>query len=213
MSGPPLRYSLLVLAAAAGFLASLLLIRGGFLSAPGAEPVPGALWPHPKPLSPFVLADHTGQAFDLERLRGRWSFLFFGYTHCPDICPGTLTTLSAVRSELEGSERGQAPAQFVFVSVDPERDTPERLSSYVRHFHPDFLGVTGAPHALEGLTRPLGIVHYRGPADASGGYLVDHSAAVLLVDPQARLAAVFSAPHQPRDLAERFRRVRALTEG
>lgn len=208
-----LRIVLLALVATAlGVLASLLVLRDGRLG-PEGPPVPGALWPNPKPLAPFRLADQDGREFGLERLRGRWSFLFFGYTFCPDVCPGTLTALSATRALLDRPDGAGADTQYVFVSVDPARDTPERLREYVRYFHPDFLGVTGQPADLEGLTRQLGVVHFKGPEDPQGGYLVDHSAAVLVIDPQARLIGVLSPPHAPADMAERFRRIRDLVEG
>jgi protein SCO1/2 len=191
---------------AAAFVASKLM---------EAQPpdIQGLLWPNPKEVQPFALADQRGEPFTLEQLKSRWSFLFFGYTYCPDVCPTTLAMLDKVSREL-----GQAPTsirdvQFVFVSVDPERDTPELLGKYVAYFNPNFLGVTGPDDALNALTRQLGIYAERGPPDANGDYLVGHGTAVLLIDPAGRLLGVFQAPYDPLDIAERFRLMRRFVEG
>lgn len=170
--------------------------------------IQGLLWPNPKAVQPFALADHRGAPFTLEELKGRWSFLFFGYTHCPDVCPTTLAMLDKVFRELGQEPTSNRDVQFVFVSVDPERDTPELLGKYVGYFNPEFLGVTGAAEALTPLTRALGIYAEREPPDANGNYLVSHGAAVLLIDPAGRLLGVFQAPHDPLDIAERFRQMR-----
>lgn len=173
--------------------------------------IQGLLWPHPKQVAPFELIDHHGEAFDLERLKGRWSFMFFGYTHCPDVCPMTMDTLKRVAGRLEGREAG-ADTQVVFVSVDPARDTPEHLKDYVEYFHPDFVGATGTTEELMAMTRQLGIVYDLNDDDGGNDYLVDHSAAVLLTDPEARLVGVFSAPHRAEDIAARFEAMRGFLD-
>jgi protein SCO1/2 len=164
----------------------------------------------PRLLPSFALTDHEGQPFDESRLEGHWSFLYFGYTFCPDVCPITLVNLRDVRELLEA--RGGAHAldgvQFVFVSVDPERDTPERLAEFVPYFHADFIGVTGAANELERLTAALGIHHAKAEGGSERDYLVDHSTAVMLIDPQRRLHAVFSRPHDPDAIAAAFLKIR-----
>ena len=175
--------------------------------------IQGLLWPDPKVVQPFALADHRGEPFTLKQLKGRWSFLFFGYTHCPDVCPTTLAMLDNVSQELGQEPTSSRDVQVVFVSVDPERDTPEHLGKYVGYFNPEFLGVTGVDEALTLLTRQLGIYTAREPPDASGDYLVGHGAAVLLIDPVGRLLGVFQAPHDAPDIAERFRQMRRFVEG
>ena len=95
--------------------------------------------------------DFRGEPFGPDRLKGRWSFLFFGFTHCPDVCPTTLSVLAKVSRELEPDNGRGDGAQFVFVSVDPARDTPARLGEYVAYFDPDFLGVSGPDSALQPL--------------------------------------------------------------
>jgi len=177
--------------------------------APGIQ---GLLWPNPIVVQPFVLADQRGAPFTVEQLKGRWSFLFFGYTHCPDVCPTTLKILDRVSRELAPDPALSRDVQFVFVSVDPERDTLELLGKYVGYFNADFLAVTGADDALIPLTRQLGIYTDREQPDSDGNYLVAHSSAVLLIGPQGRFLGVFQAPHQPLDIAERFRQMRRFVE-
>jgi protein SCO1/2 len=153
--------------------------------------------PEARDIPSFTLIDQNGAPFGPPRLAGRWSLLFFGFTHCPDICPGTLFDLARVTRGLR--EAGDAVAervQVVFVSVDPERDDPARLRDYVAYFDPDFTAVTGPHEQLEPLTRTLGIAYRIEPHDAGAErYEVDHSASVLLIDPAGRLHGVFPAPH------------------
>lgn len=185
-------------------------------NAPAPAGVEGLLWPNPKSVAAFTLTDQAGQAFDLERLRGKWSFLFFGYTHCPDICPITLGVLKSVADRLASEGRYAADSQMVFVSVDPARDTPEVLREYVGFFGPGFVGATGTDAQLTTFTRDLGVLYMRvGEGDgavAGTNYLVDHSAAVLLVDPQGRLVGVFPAPQTVDGVAQRYAAIRAFLE-
>lgn len=177
--------------------------RGGSPEGIGATYLPGG-----KPLPAFELTDHTGEPLSLEDLKGQWTFLFFGYTFCPDVCPTTLAAMNQAwqRWEEDGLTRN---AEVLFISVDPERDSPERLAQYVPYFNPAFLGATGPDEQLQRLTRSLGIAYARHEEDGEN-YLVDHSAAVLLVNPEGELQAVFRAPHRPPQLAEDFRRIRAF---
>jgi protein SCO1/2 len=164
----------------------------------------------PLPVGDFALTDHEGRAFDGSRLEGHWSFLFFGYTSCPAVCPMTLGSFSDVQKLIAGApDAGDAaPAQFVFVSVDPERDTTERLGTFVPYFHPDFVGATGSPEALEPLTDVLGIYHAKVAGESERDYLVDHTTSVMLIDPQRRLHAIFPAPHDPGAVAAAFEKIR-----
>jgi protein SCO1 len=153
--------------------------------------------PEHRPLPEFSLTDHRGRPFDAERLRGRTSLLFFGFTHCPDICPATLTQLAAARRQL-AAESGNAGAelpQIVLVSVDPERDTPESLQAYVEYFGEGITGVTGSAGEIRALSEPLGVYFEKNPLEG-GDYTVNHSTAVLVIGPDATLRALFSAPHE-----------------
>ena len=180
-----------------------------FTVEPGPAPLDLAvrsatLLPQPKPLAPFSLTDQDGRQLSLDDLRGRWTFVSFGYTSCPDICPTTMATFDALDREIN-PEGGQPEARFLLVSVDPERDTPERLAQYVRWFNPGFLGATGDHEQLRALSKQLGVMYARAEQqDTAMGYLVDHSGAILLLDPEGRLAAIFSAPHQVPAMAADF---------
>jgi protein SCO1/2 len=152
----------------------------------------------PEPLPAFSLAGHDGKPFDNAALRGRWTFLFFGFTHCPDVCPTTLAVFAEAFPKLEGN------ARFVLVSVDPERDTPEALAKYLAAFHPAFLGATGD---IAALAESLGVVYAKVPGPAPGSYSVDHSSSVLLVDPQGRFYGVLAAPHVAANIVQALPRM------
>jgi len=174
-------------------------------------PVAGLVWPKPKTVPAFQLTDHNNQAFNLQRLQDKWTVLFFGYTQCPDICPITLTVLQGMKQHLQQYSEILNNTQFVFVSVDPGRDTLEKLKGYVTYFDPSFLGVTGKELELSELTRHLGIIYIKVPQ--AGGhnaehYLIDHSSAILLIDPQGHMVGVFSAPHEAKALAEHYLEMR-----
>jgi len=156
---------------------------------PALELTAGTALPEPRKIDPFALVDQQGQTFDAAALEGRWTVLFTGFTHCPDICPTTLATLAELDERL-----GPAAPRFLFVSVDPERDTPERIAAYLEHFDPDLVGATGTRDAIESFTRGLGLAQVRNPG-VRGEYTVDHSAALVLIDPRARLAGYFQPPY------------------
>lgn len=172
----------------------------------------GTLLSEPRPLADFALTDQSGQPFSLANLRGGWTFLAIGYTHCPDVCPMTLATFDAIDRQIAQSGDLPAPAprgglrpRFLFVSVDPERDTPERLAQYVRYFNPAFLGATGEEAQLRAFVAQLGLLFARVEGqDTAMGYLMDHSASILLVDPQGRLTAIFGSPHDAAGIASDF---------
>jgi protein SCO1/2 len=164
------------------------------------------LFAEPRPLPAFALVDDSGQPFGAERLRGHWNFLFFGFLNCPDICPTTLATLAAAKAELASLPAGERPA-VLFVSVDPGRDTPALIGRYVAHFDATFTGATGSRKAIDALAAGLGVAVIIGPVAADGSYTVDHSAAIFLVDPEARIAALFGTPHDSGAIARDFRRI------
>ena len=164
------------------------------------------VFPKAKEVTAFILEDHHGMEFTKEDLQGHWSFLFFGYTHCPDICPTTLALLSQV----DGILKKEAPSvipKTIFISVDPKRDTRTALADYVAYFNPNFLGVSGDLHQLRHLTRQLGLVF--GPEDGGDAenYEVYHSARIMLIDPQARLRALLSPPHVAKTIAEHYKEI------
>lgn len=197
-----------------GIVAVAALVAGVLVSyVTSRQQVPeidGLLWPKSKALGSFTLADQHGQPFTLDRLKGRWTLLFFGYTHCPDVCPITLSVLKNANARMADAGAEGDPVQVVFVSVDPQRDTLEHMGAYVAHFDPEFLGVTGEDANLKEFARQLGVLYIRAEPDASGNYLVDHTAAVFLIDPRGHLVALFQAPHTAERIATDVPRIRAL---
>ena len=197
------RAALLAFASALGAGAGWMGIAGPWRQpAPELAPLPGVLWPDPRPIGAFTLRDHHGREFTRERLEGAWTFMFFGYTHCPDICPTTLATLRQVEHDL--SEHAAVSRQHVLVSVDPARDSVEHLAKYVSLFGPAFLGVTGSDDELSKLAREVGATYFLGEPGDDGSYFVEHTASIMLVDPRGRLVALFGMPHDAAAIAARF---------
>lgn len=152
----------------------------------------GLLYPSPRAVPDFALTRADGTPLTLSDWRGRWTLVFFGFTNCPDVCPTTLGTLKQAWAEI--GKRGLADRVRVdFVSVDPQRDTPDQLAKYVGYFSPDFIAATGTDEELTKLTRSLGLVYARTPS-GNGDYSVDHSAAIVIIDPQGRLVGLFRPP-------------------
>lgn len=168
------------------------------------------LFPDPKPLTAFALTDHENLVFDLASLKGKWSFLFFGFTHCPDVCPATLAVLARARDNIARTTAGAAEIQFVFVSVDPNRDTAGKLRKYVSYFDAAFLGVTGDNAQIGNLAGQLGAAYQVAITPGVADYPVYHSAAVFLLDPRARYHALFTPPHDAHAISKRFKVVREL---
>ena len=170
----------------------------------------GVLRPEPRPLQAFELIDQHEQSFDLQRLRGKWSFVFFGYTFCPDICPTTLSTLTGVVGRLQTDPQGLSNIQVIFVSVDPQRDTPDVIKGYMQYFHESFQGITGIQQDIDSLTRQFGAGYIKEAETAPGQYLVSHTSSIFLVDPHGQLLAVFSPPHDHNTIVDQFRQIHSL---
>ncbi len=164
----------------------------------------------PRPVPAVPATDQSGQPFGVEQLRGHWTIVFFGFTHCPDICPATLQVLAGARKMLDDLPPDERPA-VAMISVDPGRDTPERLAEYVPFFHPEFQGVHVAAEHLPEIARVFGAAYAYSPA-GEDSYTVDHTASLFLVDPQARVAAVFPTPHTAAGIAGDLRRIIKLEE-
>lgn len=175
---------------------------GGAFLARSLDPQPpplsnGAWLPEPRRIADFTLTDGQGRDFGLAELHGQASLLFFGFTRCPDVCPATLAQLAAV-------QRALPALRVVFVSVDPQHDTPEALGHYVRAFHPSLIAVTGAAEAREPLERSLASTSMR-VALPDGSDTYDHSAALYLLDREARWVASFRPPFMTEPLVADLR--------
>jgi len=158
-------------------------------------------------LPEFELLDHNNQLLTRSSLEGKWSLIFFGYTHCPDICPASMQTMSDIIIAIDDPDVLDA-VQVYFVSVDPERDKAEILAAYVTYFNAAFIGATAALEKLTPLTRSLGIAHdIRNKSEAGTDYDVDHSSAIVLINPQAEFAGLFGAPHDAQEMARDLTRI------
>lgn len=181
-------------------VAIIAIVAGLWLSLQLVNPPPetriATVFPEPGELPDFALLDQDGKPIDRRVFDGQWNLLYFGYTNCPDICPLTLQELATVRRQL--MEAGGAAPRIVFVSVDPERDTPDVVAKYVANFGAGNLGITGDLEQIRKFAKGLGIFFAKG-REEGGIYSVDHSSVVLVVDPEARLRALFSAPHKADD--------------
>lgn len=191
----------------AAALIALPALLGACTQERGAPPEQRAL-DGARELAAFSLVDHRGREFDRARLLGRWTFVTFGFTSCPDICPTMLVNLAEMRRSLDNGWKGPAP-QFVFVSLDPKRDTAELLSKYLSAFHPDFVGVTGTQDAVDRLHKDFGGSHRVGKPDAkrNGYYSVDHSVLLYVVEPNGRLQWEIAPPFDPAEMARRIARM------
>lgn len=149
-----------------------------------------------KSMPEFELLDANAQPITESVFDDKWSVIFFGYTHCPDVCPITLQVMKNVVEKLTAADEQTIP-QIVFVSVDPVRDTSDIMKNYISFFDESFVGITGDVNNVHNMTRALGIVASFTANDTEpDNYLVDHTASLLLIDPQRRVRAKISPPHE-----------------
>jgi protein SCO1 len=197
MLGPRSARLLLVLGA---FLAGLLLFSTIVFIVTGRSPAPVAL--QSSVGGSFRLTDHTGGPITDQDLKGRPFLVFFGFTHCPDVCPTTLFEVSEILRSL-GSDGERVRA--LFVTVDPERDTPEKLKDYLSSFDPRVIGVTGDDASIKAMEKAYRVYAKKVPLDA-GGYTMDHTAIVYLMDKDGRFVAPFNMKRRPAEAAADLRR-------
>lgn len=200
---------LLVLASVAlGFWASqqFLISSNDTKIPPGLD---ATVLPHARVLQPFALKDHDGNPFTPEQLKGHWSFMFFGFTNCPDVCPTTLKTMQDMWRQLPTKAGDAGHPKLYFVSVDPERDKLDTLKPYVTYFNKEFVGVAGPLNELDKLTNQIGVLYgYEDRDEETKDYVVNHSAQLILIDPQARMRAVISPPFDASILAQTYKTIR-----
>ena len=178
----------------AAVAAALGLAFGTLLLKPNAIAIAsGTMLPTPRAIPEFALTGDNGRPYTHADLVGHWTLIFVGFTNCPDVCPTTLTTLKAVRQKL-GPQDDQV--KVLLLSIDPERDTPERLATYVHFFDPSFVGATGANAELDKLASAMSFVYVKVPGATPDSYTMDHSSALMLVNPKGELAGFFTAPQK-----------------
>ncbi len=168
-----------------------------------------------KALVNFSLLDHNGDIFDNARLKNQWTLLFFGYTHCPDVCPTGLMDMNQLKKILK--QRGLPSPEVVFVTFDTQRDSAEVLKSYVTFFNKDFIGVTGKQAQIDNFIKPFG-AYYERVIEVEGKqkiltktdkipagintYLINHTAWIYLLSPDGQIFAGFPAPHRVEKMAD-----------
>ena len=170
--------------------------------------------PRPQELSAFELMASTGEPFRREDLEGRWTFAYFGFTHCPDICPVTLSVMGQaverLQAEADGADADRAAFRGIMVSVDPARDTPEVLEEFVTYFSPEFIGVTGSREAIAGLASQVSVAFAAVPAeDQPDGYVVDHTGNIVVFNPRGHYHGYIRMPHSPDQLIVAWRTLAA----
>lgn len=177
----------------------------------GEAPQTATVLPEPRPLPGVSFTDESGSAAQLADYKGNFTLLFFGFTNCPDVCPLTLSLLSQVRKDI-ASRAPQLVPRVLFVSVDPNRDTPERIAAYLDGFDAEFAGVTASDAELAPLLAMLGVAvekHEHGGAN----YNVVHNSAIYVLDQNADWIAVTTGPHDPKVVASDFLRIRQRHSG
>ncbi|MEP9402430.1 SCO family protein [Sphingomonas sp. VNH70] len=167
-------------------LALGLVACGGGGEPPATPPLSGA-----RIGGPFVLTDGRGQVVRDTDFAGRWRIMYFGYTYCPDVCPVDLQTIAAgLKAFEQDSPDLGAKVVPVFVTVDPERDTPAVVGKYVAAFHPRMVGLTGSPQAIADAARAYGVTYAKSQPPGASEYLMDHNRTAILMDPQVRPVAL-----------------------
>jgi protein SCO1 len=173
----------------AGMGALLGLVLIGIITLTSPYTYRGSLITPAVPAADFTLTSGSGASYQLSAQRGKLLLLFFGYTTCPDVCPATLGEMKQVRSRL-GKQADSV--EFVFVTVDPQRDTPERLGKYVAAFDPAFIGLTGSQAELDPVYQTFGVYHENVPSESGAIYLVNHSARIYLIDTSGNLRLTYA---------------------
>ena len=162
------------------------------------------LLPNPRVLPAFSLQQSDGTPLTVDDLKGHWTVVFLGFTHCPDICPTTLAQLAAAQKQWGALPAATRP-RVLFVSVDPERDTPTRIGEYAHAFHPDTLAATADVPTLENFAKSLGFVFMKVPGQGyeqnPNDYSMDHSSGIAVIDPQGRVAGLMRPPFDPKAIA------------
>lgn len=159
----------------------------------------GSLFDPPLPAKDFELIDQNGNPFRLSEQQGKVVLLFFGYINCPDVCPITMSEYRQIKSML--AERAER-VEFVFITVDPDRDTPERIGAYLQNFDPAFIGLTGEQADLEAVWEAYGVFQAKVEVGSAAGYLVDHSSRVYTIDAAGNLRLTYSFGTGSQTMAE-----------
>jgi protein SCO1/2 len=173
--------------------------------------IEGTFIPVAKEIADFQLTANNGKPFSKNDMKGHWTMMFFGFTNCGYVCPTTLAELNKMHQILKKQIPDQQLPQVVLVSVDPERDSVERMNDYVRAFNVNFIGARAEIKETEALENQLHISAIKMPAEGSNNYMVNHSAEIILFNPEAKIQAYFSFPPKSDRLAEDYRAILTAT--
>ncbi|MFL2840796.1 MAG: SCO family protein [Pseudohongiellaceae bacterium] len=163
----------------------------------------------PRQINEFTLIDHNSNTINSDFLQDKWSLIFFGYTYCPDICPLTMATLNQFSELLEAEGDYAEDTQVIMLSVDPQRDTLEKLGEYVGFFNDDYMGLTGEYIEIFKFASQLNIAFAYMPV-AGEDYLVSHSGEIALINPNGDFHGFFKVPHDPQKMTTNYESVRAV---
>lgn len=172
-----------------------------------AQDIPASnqtLLPSPKTISPFTLTDDNGKAFTNDNLKGRWTFMAFGFSHCGDVCPLTLTELNKMYQQLEKDLPADKLPQIVFISVDPERDNTNVLHNYVKNYNPNFIGASGDANNLNVFVKDLGVYFSKKPSADPTTYGMEHSSQLYLFNPDGNWMGILTFPFQADQLTKNY---------
>ncbi|MFS8137107.1 MAG: SCO family protein [Thermomonas sp.] len=206
MSNRALPLLIIAVLAAAGGLWAAQGLFGSNTTGTHASPLPPVssitMLPTPRVLPPFSLQQSDGTALTGEELHGHWTLVFMGFTHCPDVCPTTLAELNAAQKQWAALPEASRP-RVLFVSADPDRDTPKITGDYAHAFNADSMAATAPVPELEAFARSLSLVFMKvpGPSGRADDYSIDHSATMVVLDPQARMAGVIVPPFDSKAIA------------
>ena len=167
----------------------------------------GSLLNPPRHIAVPTLIKDDGSPFTMADISGHWSLMFFGYTHCPDVCPVALRALAEAKKSADEYLPGREFPRVIFVSVDPERDTSALLHDYVRYFDPNFTGVSGDEKMIQALALQMSVVYMKVAGDSANDYLVNHSSAILLLNPDGELVAFLQPPHTSKSILDSLNKI------
>jgi protein SCO1/2 len=195
---------LAIIVAVIALLLGLLVSKYQTKSNQLSDTLSSTVFSPPQDIAQFALVDTKGRPFNNNSLWGHWTFLFFGFTQCTQICPPEMSNLNKIYTLLLQQQQNPMP-QFVFISVDPDNDTLEKIGQYVTSFNPHFQGATGDKAEIDKLAASLNVLYIKTIKDKKTGETTfDHSGTILLIDPSGKLIAIFSMPHDPVAIAKDF---------
>ncbi len=184
----------------------VLVQKAKAIKAPPPDIASGLILKTPRALQPFTLTNTQQQTIDPQHLRGQWTLLFFGFTHCPMICPTTLAELNNAYKFMQKQHGATLPV-VMMVSIDPKRDTMSRLRDYMQGFNPKFIGARGSDPQVKILTQQLGIAYMQSKTQEGGSYDIDHSGAIVVINPAGKVQAFLSQPHKAVQMAKDFQQI------